>query len=85
VIAALDLLQTVRKRAIVQRCRKMRMVEPEPESILDIPLDEAAEAAADAAAEAEIDAGKGIPHALVRAWLESWGKPNELPCPLPPE
>jgi len=61
------------------------MVAREPESILDIPLDEAAEAAADAAAEAEIDAGKGIPHARVRAWLESWGKPHELPCPLPPK
>jgi len=61
------------------------MAEREPESILDIPVDEAAEAAADAAAEAEIDAGNGIPHARVRAWLESWGKPDELPCPLSPE
>ncbi len=57
----------------------------ESESILDSPLDEATEAAADAAAEAEIDAGKGIPHAGVRAWLEYTGKPHELPCPLPPE
>jgi predicted transcriptional regulator len=54
------------------------------ESILDAPPDEAAEAAADAAAEAEFDAGQGIPHAEVRKWLESWGKPDELPCPLPP-
>jgi len=61
------------------------MAEPEPESILDLPLDEATEAAADADADADIHAGNGIPHARVRAWLESWGKPNELPCPLPPE
>jgi len=61
------------------------MAEPAPDPIFETPLDEAAEAAADAAADAEIDAGKGIPHARVRAWLESWGKPNELPCPLPPK
>jgi predicted transcriptional regulator len=61
------------------------MAEAKPESIFDTPDDEAASAAADAAAEAEIDAGKGVPHARVRAWLESWGKPDELPCPLPPE
>ena len=61
------------------------MTETKLESIFDTPLDAAAEAAADAAAEAEIDAGKGIPHARVRAWLESWGKPDELPCPLPPK
>ena len=61
------------------------MADVKPEPIFDTPVDEAAEAAADAAAEAEIDAGKGVPHARVRAWLESWGKPDELPCPLPPE
>jgi predicted transcriptional regulator len=61
------------------------MAEAKPESIFDTPDDEAADAAADAAAEAEIDAGKGVPHARVRAWLESWGKPDELPCPLPPK
>ncbi len=43
---------------------------------MDLPSDEATEAAADAAAEAEIVAGKGIPHALVREWLESWEKPD---------
>jgi predicted transcriptional regulator len=53
------------------------MAETDPDPIFDAPLDKAAEA--------EIDAGKGVPHARVRAWLESWGKPNELPCPLPPE
>ncbi len=61
------------------------MAEAKPESVFDTPDDEAAEAAADAAAEAEIDAGKGVPHARVSAWLQSWGKPGELPCPLPPE
>ena len=61
------------------------MAETDPDPIFDVPLGEAAKAAAGAAAEAEIDAGKGIPHARVRAWLESWGKPNELPCLLPPE
>ncbi|HVC61875.1 MAG TPA: hypothetical protein VND19_16115 [Acetobacteraceae bacterium] len=43
------------------------MAETEPDPIFETPLDESAEAVADAAAEAEIDAGKGIPHALVRA------------------
>ena len=61
------------------------MADPEVKSIFDTPLDEAEEARLDAQAEAEIDAGKGIPHAKVRAWLESWGKPDELPCPLPPK
>ena len=61
------------------------MAETEIKSICDPPLDEAEEARLDAEADAEIEAGKGIPHARVRAWLESWGKPNELPCPLPPK
>lgn len=46
---------------------KIPMAETEPDPIFETPLDESAEAVADAAAEAEIDAGKGIPHALVRA------------------
>jgi predicted transcriptional regulator len=61
------------------------MAETEIKSICDPPLDEAEEARLDAEADADIEAGKGVPHARVRAWLESWGKPNELPCPLPPE
>ncbi len=60
------------------------MAETKLGSILDTPLDAAAEAAADAAAEAEIDAGKGIPHARVRAWLESWGKPDSFPVRFRP-
>jgi predicted transcriptional regulator len=70
---------------MVQGCRKVHMADPDVKSIFDTPLDAAEEARLDAQAEAEIDAGKGIPHAKVRAWLESWGKPNELPCPLPPK
>ena len=61
------------------------MAETETKSICDPPIDEAEEARLDAEADAEIEAGKGVPHARVGAWLESWGKPNELPCPLPPE
>jgi predicted transcriptional regulator len=34
------------------------------------------------AAIAEADSGApGIPHEKVRAWVESWGKPDELPFP----
>jgi hypothetical protein len=64
--------------------RYLVMANAKLESILDAPPEEAVEAAADAAAEAEFDAGQGIPHAEARKWLESRGKPDELPCPLPP-
>jgi predicted transcriptional regulator len=64
---------------------KVPMADQDVKSFFDAPLDAAEEARLDAIAEAEIDAGKGIPHAKVRAWLESWGKPNELPFPLPPK
>lgn len=30
---------------------------------------------------AELDAGKSIPYEKVKAWLESWGTPNEKPMP----
>lgn len=30
---------------------------------------------------AEADAGKFVPHADVKSWLESWGTDNELPPP----
>jgi predicted transcriptional regulator len=65
--------------------RRMSIAEAKSESISEALPDDAAEAAADAASEAQIDAGKGIPHVRVRSWLESWGKPKEHPCPLPPE
>jgi len=44
-------------------------------------LDEAAEAAADAEAINEIEAGQFISHDAMKAWLLSWGTPNELPPP----
>ncbi len=34
-----------------------------------------------AEARAEIAAGRGIPWADVKRWLESWGKSDELPPP----
>jgi len=61
------------------------MAEPKAKSVVDLSMDEAEEARLDAEADAEIEAGKGIAHERVKAWLESWGKPDELPCPLPPE
>jgi predicted transcriptional regulator len=59
----------------------IRMAEPEPKSIFDIPPDDAAEAAADAAADAEIEAGKGIPHEQVREWLAKLGRGEKVPPP----
>jgi predicted transcriptional regulator len=44
-------------------------------------IDESAEAAADAEGLAQLDAGKGISHAEVSAWLETWGTPDEKPVP----
>lgn len=32
-------------------------------------------------ARAEIAAGKGIPNDKITKWLDSWGKPDELPPP----
>ncbi len=60
------------------------MAETQPESVFDTPPDEAAEVAADAAARADIAAGRAVRHEDVARWLESWGKADELPCPLPP-
>ena len=37
----------------------------------------------DAEAMADHAAGRVVAHADVAAWLESWGSPNELPCPDP--
>jgi predicted transcriptional regulator len=44
-------------------------------------IDEAAEAAADAEGLEQLDAGKGVPHAEVAAWLDTWGTPDEKPAP----
>ena len=59
------------------------MADTEMTSIFDIPPDAAFEAAADAAAEADFAAGRVVPHERVREWLQSWGTPDELPCPEP--
>jgi predicted transcriptional regulator len=45
-------------------------------------IDEEAEARAIAKARAEIAAGQGVSHSDVVKWLESWGSPNELRCPV---
>ena len=55
------------------------MANPDP-SFFD-EIDEAAERAADAIGLAELDAGKGVPHAEVSAWLDTWGTPDERPPP----
>ena len=45
-------------------------------------IDEEAEKRALAEAEADIAAGRVVLHKEVVAWLQSWGKPDELPCPV---
>jgi predicted transcriptional regulator len=52
-------------------------------SIFEIEPDEAEEACLDAAADAEIEAGQFVTHDKIVEWLQSWGKPDELPCPKP--
>jgi len=56
----------------------------EPVSLFD-QLDETAEAEAIAKARADVAAGRVVSHAETVKWLRSWGKPDELPCPLPPD
>ncbi len=55
------------------------MAHPEP-SIFDEPDDEAENRAIEEAEEA-IKAGQVISHEAMKAWLLSWGKPDELPPP----
>lgn len=43
--------------------------------------DVAAEAAADAEGLADLDAGRVISHERMKAWLLSWGTPEEIPPP----
>lgn len=43
--------------------------------------DAAAEAAADAEGLADLDAGRVISHERMKAWLLSWGTPEEIPPP----
>lgn len=44
-------------------------------------IDHAGEAEAVAAAEASIEAGRVISHDAMKAWLLSWGTPDEQPPP----
>jgi predicted transcriptional regulator len=55
------------------------MAKPEP-ALFD-QVDEAREAEADARAEADVEAGRVISNEAMKAWLLSWGTPNELPPP----
>lgn len=55
------------------------MANSEP-SIFD-EIDTEADAAADAEGLADIDAGRTISHDAMKAWLLSWGTPDELPPP----
>lgn len=48
-------------------------------------IDEEAEARAIVEARADVAAGRVVPHEKVAEWLRSWGTPNELPCPTPPD
>lgn len=59
------------------------MAEPDTKSVFDVEPDPAHEARLDAEADADCAAGRVVPHAEVVEWLESWGTPNELPCPKP--
>ena len=59
------------------------MAEIDVKTIFNPPPDDAAEARAIEAAEADFAAGRVVPHSEVAKWLESWGTPDELPCPAP--
>ena len=61
------------------------MADNEPDILFDTPTDAATEREADEAARTEIAAGKFVRHEEVMKWIASWGTPDELPCPLPPE
>jgi len=57
------------------------MAEQESKSIFE--PDDAENARLDAEAMAAYRAGRFVPHTKVAEWLDSWGTPNELPCPKP--
>ena len=69
--------------AKVRGCGMMVMASTQARSIFDVERDEAVEARLDAEAEAAYAAGRAVPHAKVAEWLNSWGTPDELPCPTP--
>nr|WP_295107996.1 CopG family transcriptional regulator [uncultured Caulobacter sp.] len=53
-------------------------MKPEP-SIFEV--DDVADAAADSEGVADLDAGRVVSHERMKAWLLSWGTPEELPAP----
>ena len=55
------------------------MAKPE-RSIFDTPNDEQ-DARRLAEALADIETGRVVPHEEVRAWLKTWGTPDEKPAP----
>ena len=57
------------------------MNQPAPDISLFEPADDEAEAKAIAEGLAQADAGEVVPLADVLRWLDSWGKPDELPPP----
>lgn len=56
--------------------RTMLAHEPSP-----LEMDAEAEALADAESEADYKAGRVISHEAMRAWILSWGTPDELSAP----
>jgi predicted transcriptional regulator len=48
-----------------------------------LPAESSVEEAARLDAEAAVAAGRVVSHEKVVGWPNSWGKPNELPCPTP--
>jgi predicted transcriptional regulator len=57
------------------------MADVETKSIFE--PDESEDANLDAQALAAYRDGRVVPHAKVARWLDSWGTPDELPCPEP--
>ncbi len=58
------------------------MAKPEPSVFDDLAeVDAEQDARRLAEAQADIAAGRLIPNAEVRAWLEAWGTPDETPAP----
>ncbi|HEY1430981.1 MAG TPA: hypothetical protein VGF39_05030, partial [Stellaceae bacterium] len=57
------------------------MAKARTKTIFDINTD--TEARAIEEAEADVADGRLVPHEEVVKWLQSWGTPDELPCPVP--
>ena len=55
------------------------MAKAKTKTIFDIDT----EARAIEEAEADVAAGRLVPHEEIVKWLQSWGTPDELPCPIP--